>query len=106
MLQQYPLHHVTYSASKFEVATSNHLGEDTFTRNVTHSRTDAQTDGCTDRRTDFGSKLIYPFFLKKKERYKTPYPCIPFETFFSYHICSISRHAGRSDLGSNCLTLY
>ena len=29
---QYPLHHVTYSAAKFEVATSNGLGEDTFTR--------------------------------------------------------------------------
>ena len=29
---QYPLHHVTYSAIKFEVATSNHLGGDTFTR--------------------------------------------------------------------------
>ena len=29
---QYPLHHVTYAATKFEVATSNHLGGDTFTR--------------------------------------------------------------------------
>ena len=29
---QYPLHHVTYSATKFEVATSNRLGGDTFTR--------------------------------------------------------------------------
>ena len=28
---QYPLHHVTYSATKFEVATFNRLG-DTFTR--------------------------------------------------------------------------
>ena len=27
----YPLHHVTYSATKFEVATSNCLGGDTFT---------------------------------------------------------------------------
>ena len=32
---QYPLHYVTYSATKFEVATSNGLGGDTFTRNVT-----------------------------------------------------------------------
>ena len=32
---QYTLHHVTYSATKFEVATSNGLGGDTFTRNVT-----------------------------------------------------------------------
>ena len=28
---QYPLHHVTFAATKFEVATSNSLG-DTFTR--------------------------------------------------------------------------
>ena len=31
----YPLHHVTCSPTKFEVATSNGLGGDTFTRNVT-----------------------------------------------------------------------
>ena len=37
---QYPLHHVTYSTKKFEVAASNGLGGDTFTRNVTHGRTD------------------------------------------------------------------
>ena len=29
---QYPLHDVTYSATKIEVATSNRLGGDTFTR--------------------------------------------------------------------------
>ena len=29
---QYPLHHLTYSTTKFEVATSNGLGGDTFTR--------------------------------------------------------------------------
>ena len=28
----YPLHHVTYSATKFEVDMSNRLGGDTFTR--------------------------------------------------------------------------
>ena len=60
---QYPLHHVIYAPTKFEVATSNPLGEDTITRNVTDGRTDAQTDG---RRTDFGTKLIYPIFLTKK----------------------------------------
>ena len=64
---QYPLHHVTYSTTKFKVATSNGLEGDTFTRNVTDGRTDGQTDGRTDgRRTDFDTKLIYPFFLKKK----------------------------------------
>ena len=54
---QYPLHHVTISATKFEVATSNDLGGDTFTRNV--------TDG---RQTDFCTKLI-PFFSKEKSGY-------------------------------------
>ena len=29
---QYPLHYVTYSATKFEVATSNRLGGGTITR--------------------------------------------------------------------------
>ena len=32
---QYPLHHVTYSDSKFEVATSNSLGGDAFTSKYT-----------------------------------------------------------------------
>ena len=54
---------MTYSHTKFEVAISNGLGGDTFTRNVTDGRTHGRTDG---RRTDFNTKLIYPFFLKKK----------------------------------------
>ena len=54
---------MTYSPTKFEVATSNGLGGDTFTRNVTDGRTHGRTDG---RRTEFDTKLIYPFFLKKK----------------------------------------
>ena len=33
-IAQYPQHHVTYSGTKFEVATSNGLGV-TFTSNVT-----------------------------------------------------------------------
>ena len=41
---QYPLHHVTYLTTKFEVATSNGLGGDIFTRNVTDARTHGQTD--------------------------------------------------------------
>ena len=40
---QHPLHHVTYSTAKFEVAMSNGLG-DTFTRNVTDGRTLLQLD--------------------------------------------------------------
>ena len=46
---QYPLHHVTYSPTKFEVATSNGLGGVTFTRNVTDGQTDRQ-------RNDFDMK--------------------------------------------------
>ena len=34
-IAQYPLHYLTYSVAKFEVASSNGLGGDTFTRNVT-----------------------------------------------------------------------
>ena len=37
---QYPLHHVTYSTTKFEVTTSECLGGETLT--------DARTDGRTD----------------------------------------------------------
>ena len=60
---KYPLHHVTYSATKFEAAImSNGSGGHLFTRNMT----DGQMHRCTDGQTDFGTKLIYPFFLKKK----------------------------------------
>ena len=60
---QYPLHHVTYAATKLEVARSNGLGGDTFTRNVTDAQTDRRMDRQTDNGlTSFGMKLIYPFF--------------------------------------------
>ena len=49
---------MTFSPTKFEVAISCGLGGDAFTRNV--------TDG---RRTDFGTKLRYPFFSKEKSGY-------------------------------------
>ena len=49
----YPLHHVTYSATKNEDATFKGLGGDTY------NERDRQTDR---RRTDFGTQLIYPFF--------------------------------------------
>ena len=42
----------------------NGLGGDAFTRNVRH--TYAQTDG---QQIDFGKKLLYLFFYKKKSRY-------------------------------------
>ena len=37
------LHHVTYAPAKFEVAKSNGLGKDAFTRNVTDIRMDGRT---------------------------------------------------------------
>ena len=49
---QFPLHHVTYSPTKFEVATFNGLGGDTLARNVTDGRTHGRTNGQTDGRTD------------------------------------------------------
>ena len=65
---QYPLHHVIYAPTKFEVATSNGLGEDTITRNVTDGRTDRQTDRRTDGRTT--DRLWYeiniPYFSYEK----------------------------------------
>ena len=65
---QYPLHHVIYAPTKFEVSTSNGLGEDTITRNVTDGRTDGQTDRRTDGRTT--DRLWYeiniPYFSYEK----------------------------------------
>ena len=49
-VEQNPLHHVTYEATKFEVARPNGLGEDTFTRNVTDAQTHGPKDGWTDDR--------------------------------------------------------
>ena len=69
---KYPLHHVTYSATRFEVATSNSLGGDTFTRNVVDERTHGRTHRWMDRRMDDGQTLVrnqYTFFLKKKNGY-------------------------------------
>ena len=40
----YPLHYVTYSATKFKVASSKGLGGDTFTRNMTDGQME---DGLT-----------------------------------------------------------
>ena len=44
---QYPLHHVTYSATctKFKVSASKGLGRDTFTKKVTDRCTDGQKEG-------------------------------------------------------------
>ena len=61
---------MTYLGTKFKVAMFNGLGGDTFTRNVTDGRTDGRTDV---RRTDFGTKLIYPFFLKINAGIKIKY---------------------------------
>ena len=57
-ITQYPLHYVIYASTKFEVVTSNGLGEDTIIRNVTDGRTDRQTDRQTHVRTDDGPTLV------------------------------------------------
>ena len=57
---QYPLHHVIYAPTKFEVAMSNGLGEDTITRNVTDRRTDGRT---TDR---LWYEINIPYFSFEK----------------------------------------
>ena len=62
---QYSLHHVTYAATKSEVAMSNDLG-DTFTRNVM----DGYRDGRTDELTLIRNK--YTFFSKEKEGLRRP----------------------------------
>ena len=54
---QYLLHHVTYAATKFEVARSYGLGGDTFARNRC-------MEGRTTDRPWY--KINIPFFLKKK----------------------------------------
>ena len=90
---------MTYSPTKFEAATSNGLGGDAFTRNVTDGRTHRRTDG---RRTNFDTKLIYPFFLKKKagiimqSRKKE----------FSYALCIISSFVKHSKMLSARIRMY
>ena len=61
---QYPLLHVIYASTKFEVATSSGLGEDTITRNVTDRRTDARTDRRTTNRLWY--EINIPYFSNEK----------------------------------------
>ena len=61
---QYPLHHVIYAPTKFEVSTSNGLGEDTITRNVTDGQTDRRTDGRTTDRLWY--EINIPYFSYEK----------------------------------------
>ena len=63
---QYPLHHVIYPSTKFEVALSNGLGEDTITRNVT----DGQTHGRTTDRLWYEINISY--FSNEKAGIKMP----------------------------------
>ena len=59
---------MTYSASKFGVATFNHLGGDTFARNATDAHPLRRTDkGTTDQ---LWYKIDIPFFSKEKSGYK------------------------------------
>ena len=61
---KFRLHCLTYPCTKFEVAKSNRLGGDTFTRNVTARRTDRQTMDL------LWYKINIPFFSKEKSGYK------------------------------------
>ena len=69
---QYPLHHVIYASTKFEVATSNGLGGHTITKKR-DGRTDRRTDGRTDRLTT--DRLWYeiniPYFSNEKAGIKS-----------------------------------
>ena len=83
---------MSYSATKFEVATSYCLGGDTFTRNVTdahpHGRTSARTHRRTDRRTT--DRLWYeiniPFFSKEKSGYNKADTSDTEATFLDLHL--------------------
>ena len=59
---QYPLHHVTFAATKFEVAKANSLGGDIITRNRMHIRTHTQTGGWYE--------INIPFFHKNDNKRK------------------------------------
>ena len=64
---QYPLHHVTVAPAKFEIATCKCFEGDAFTikrDGKPHARTYVQVEGQKD---NFGTKLIYHFFLRKKQ---------------------------------------
>ena len=61
---------MTCLEAQFEVAPSNGLCGDIFTRNVMDARTHRRTDRQTDEQwTNLGSELIYLFFSKEKSRY-------------------------------------
>ena len=61
---QFPLHHVTYAATKSEVARSNGLRGYTLTRNVTDAQAHIRTDRLrtTDR---LWYEINIPFFSKE-----------------------------------------
>ena len=60
---------MTCLEAQFEVAPSNGLCGDIFTRNVMDARTHRRTDRQTDEQwTNLGSELIY-LFSKEKSRY-------------------------------------
>ena len=66
---------MTYLGTKFEVAKSNGLGGDTFTRKVTDGRTHGWVDGQTDGWTDEGRlwyEINLPYFSKEKICYNEP----------------------------------
>ena len=60
IVAQYPLHHVTYAAAKFEVARSKGLGGDTFARNVMGGKKKARNNCHRHHRQKTISLCIQP----------------------------------------------
>ena len=85
-----------FASTKFEVATSNGLGEDTITRNVTDGRTDRQTDARTDGQTDGRRTDCYeiniPYFSNEKAGINTRSISKFISLFFlcTENVCSMS----------------
>ena len=77
---------MTYSTTKFEFATSNGLGGDTFTRNVTDGHTHLQTDGQADDRPTLVRNYYTLFFSKEKSGYNN------FKMVTSGAGCKIVKH--------------
>ena len=59
---QFHLYHMIYASAKFKVATTNGLGEDTITKNVTDGRTYGQMDGLL-RKSGYNKAYIYIDFI-------------------------------------------
>ena len=78
-----------YASTKFEVATSNGLGGDTITRNVTDGWTDRRRDGRTEDRLWY--EINIPYFSNEKAGIKIEHllqksNCSIFHNIFQIHV--------------------